>query len=89
MTTIEQQIKDVLAVVADGSGQAVMIAEQLPHLTVHQITRRLIALEKAGKLVRKHRGIYILAPGVVVTKPVDPPKTWNQKINSFFAFRIA
>lgn len=89
MIPVKQQSEEVLSLVADGFSHGIMIWEKLPHLTNSQVTRRLIALEKAGMLVRKSRGVYVLAPGVVVKKPIDQPPSWTQKMNNFFSFRLA
>ena len=85
---VERETAEILSVLSDGYSHTVMIWEQLPYLTRAQITRRLLELVRDKKVVRKHRGIYDLAPGVVVPKvEIDRPKSWADKMSAFFSFR--
>ena len=87
---IDRETAEILSALAEGYSHNVIIGEQLPHMTQAQINRRLMELVKNGKVVRKHRGIYDLAPGISVPKvEIDRPKSWTDKMNAFFSFRVA
>ena len=88
---VEKETAQILSVIADGYSPSCLIWEQLGgSLTRAQVTKRLLDLVKAGKVVRKHRGIYNLAPGVVAPKvEIDRPKSWTDKMSAFFSFRAA